>query len=196
MVKESKKKSTRKRKLTQKDTNEFCERVHMLKDAQKVALGSILRSFEDNGFKPSTVKKMIKKSEKSKVKRSPNSYILFSKKKRPEIKKNNPSYTFAELSKAVSKEWKTLGVEDKKKYTSKALNEKNEYKKVTKKKMNKTKVAGMADEVPKASKKKQKKDQKKEDKPKTVDKVQKASRKKQKKDQTKEDQPYWSTLSS
>ncbi len=157
MVKESKKKSTRKRKLTQKDTNEFCERVKKLKDAQKGALGSLLQSFEQNQFKPSTVKKMIKKSEKSKVKRPPNSYILFSKKIRPEIKRNNPTYTFADLSKAVSKEWKALGVEDKKKYTSKALNEK----KVTKK-MNKKKIA---DKVSKASRKKQKKDQTKEDQP-------------------------------
>lgn len=62
-------------------------------------------------------------------KRSNTAYIYFSNDKRGEIKKENPDADFAEISKLIAKEWKTLSPKDKTPYQKMADEDKLRYQK-------------------------------------------------------------------
>ena len=59
------------------------------------------------------------KDEKTKPKRAPNAYMMFCKKTRPEIIKENPDITFTETGKKLGEMWRALTDDEKKKYAKK-----------------------------------------------------------------------------
>ena len=54
-----------------------------------------------------------------KPKRSPNAYMVFYKKMRPEITKENPDITFTDTGKKLGEMWRALTDDEKKKYANK-----------------------------------------------------------------------------
>ena len=56
------------------------------------------------------------KEEKAKPKRAPNAYMMFCKKTRPEIIKENPDITFTDTGKKLGEMWRALTDDEKKKY--------------------------------------------------------------------------------
>ena len=65
----------------------------------------------------------------TKVKRPLNAYFLFSKDRRPELKKANPDKRMGSLSKLIGSEWKALSDKKKASYVQKAKDLKAEYEK-------------------------------------------------------------------
>jgi len=52
----------------------------------------------------------------TKTKRQPNAYMIFVKKMRPKIVKENPDMSFTEIGKRLGELWRALTDDEKKKY--------------------------------------------------------------------------------
>ena len=52
----------------------------------------------------------------TKTKRQPNAYMIFVKKMRPKIVKENPDMSFTEIGKRLGEMWRALSDDEKKKY--------------------------------------------------------------------------------
>ncbi|OUM63810.1 hypothetical protein PIROE2DRAFT_36844, partial [Piromyces sp. E2] len=60
-------------------------------------------------------------------KQPPNAYIIFNRKVRPSVRKENPDLSVAEISKIISKKWKNLPEEERKLYYEESRRLRNEF---------------------------------------------------------------------
>ena len=61
------------------------------------------------------------------IKQPPNAFIIFNRIVRPSVRKENPDLSVAEISKIISKKWKTLSDDEKKLYYDESKRLRNEY---------------------------------------------------------------------
>ena len=73
------------------------------------------------------VRKQSSLKDPKEPKRALTSYMLFCKDKRAELKALNPNMKFAELSKVMGSEWKSLSLAEKHKYAMKAVDDRTRY---------------------------------------------------------------------
>lgn len=80
--------------------------------------------------------KPVKAARKTKAKKDPNApkrgssgYIFYGKKRRPEIKEEDPDMAFGDITKMIAAEWKELSDKEKKPYLAQAAKDKIRYEK-------------------------------------------------------------------
>jgi len=61
------------------------------------------------------------------IRQPPNAFIIFNRRIRPCVRKENPDLSVAEISKIISKRWKSLSEEEKKMYYDESKRLRNEY---------------------------------------------------------------------
>ena len=97
---------------------------------QEMALAEkrIMEKIGNNAPPTTAPKKKKEKKDPHGPKKPVSSFVLFSSDKRPEIKKEHPTITFADLSRKLGELWKAADSDEKEKYAKLALDDKERYK--------------------------------------------------------------------